>query len=91
MEFNPSAIIGVILQIVGFVVLCRLGASLSDKLMVKSEWLPLGISALVIVAGVVVCFVVSYPLTFVPQTIALFCVAFGGGMLVRLRSRKFGE
>lgn len=91
MEFNPPAIIGVILQIVGFIVLCRLGASLSDKLMVKSEWLPLGISALVIIAGVVVCFVAGYPMTFVPQTIGVFCVAFGGGMLVRLRNRKFGE
>ncbi len=83
-------ILGIIFQIIGFIWLCRIGSRLGDRLARKSEWLVFAIAATVIISGIIVCVVVGLPLYFVDQTASLFCVAFGGGMIVSQHDRLFG-
>jgi uncharacterized membrane protein HdeD (DUF308 family) len=80
-------LVGLIVQIAGFVYLCRLGARLSKKLEKTSQWLPIGAGAVTLAAGMAICLMAEHPLTFLPQTAAFFCVAFGGGLVARPYNR----
>lgn len=83
-------ILGILFQIIGFIWLCRIGSRLSDRLARRSEWLALAIASTIIISGIIACVVVGLPLPFVGQTASVFCVAFGGGMIVRQHDRLFG-
>jgi hypothetical protein len=91
MEITLLAILGLVFQVIGFVFLCRFGARLSDELAKTSQWLPLGVGAIIIAIGAVTAFVFGQPLPWLIQTAALFCVAFGGGFVARQHNRITGE
>lgn len=91
MGITTLSVLGLIVQIVGFVCLCRLGGHLSDSLERKSQWLPLVVGGVVIAATVVFGFTVGQPLPFVAQTLGLFGIAFGGGLVAQQRDRIEGE
>ncbi len=82
--------VGIFIQVIGFIWLCRIGSYLSDRLAKRSEWLAFTIGTTVVVSGLVLCVVFGLPQGFLDQTTALFCVAFGGGMVVRQHDRLFG-
>jgi hypothetical protein len=79
-------ILGIILQVAGFVFACRLGARLCDRLSKQCKWAPLAVAGPLLVAMLVVVFVCHPPLTFFIQTAGLWLVAFAGGIAVRAKS-----
>jgi|GEM_PF-2619740 len=84
-------ILGLILQVAGFVFLCRVGGRLSDSLAKRSQWAPLLVAGPIIAAMLVVALVVQPHLTFVVQTFGLWLVAFAGGLVARAQQRSRGE
>ena len=78
-------ILGVILQIAGFVYLCRVGARLADRLYPKSKWTAVAISGGILAAMLVVVFAFNPPFNFVLQTFGFWLIAFAGGIIVRMR------
>lgn len=84
-------LLGVLFQVAGFVILCRLGGRLSDKLQERSQWAALAVGGVVIVITVAVVCSVGRPLPFWAQTAGFFGAALGGGIVVRQRNRIVGE
>jgi hypothetical protein len=80
-------ILGVILQIVAFVCLCRLGGHVCDRLWPLSKWAPLAVAGPIIVATVVVALVFQPAITFTVQTVYFSLVAFSGGIVARSQQR----
>jgi cell shape-determining protein MreD len=84
-------LLGIALQIAGFVYLCRLGGRLSDRLYARSEWAPVMVAGPIIVALVAVALIFHPALTFVTQTIGFWLIAFAGGIAVRAQERYTGD
>lgn len=81
-------ILVVILQIAGFVGFCILGGRLSTRLArARSEWIPLIAGFVVIGLACLVLYLAGQPLGVVPQTAAVFLIAFGGGLVASVRER----
>ncbi len=88
MEINALSVLALLAQIVGFACLCVLGGRLSDKFKKKWRWIPLAVAAVAIMAGLLICFVLPQPLTFSRQIGSFFCIAFGGGLVVRMQQNE---
>jgi hypothetical protein len=81
-------ILGVLLQVAGFVVLCRVGGRLSDRLSARSKWAPLAVAGPLLIAMAAVALVVHPALTFPVQTAGLWLIAFAGGIVARAKQRE---
>jgi hypothetical protein len=81
-------ILGVFLQVAGFVILCRVGGNLSDRLSTFSKWAPLAVACPLIIAMAVVALVFHPAITFPVQTAGLWLIAFAGGLVARAKQRE---
>ena len=77
------AILGPVVQVIGFIALCRIGARFSDWLQRKSRWLPIIVGSVVIAGCILLCYLAGRPLNFIEETVGFFGVAFGGGIVAR--------
>jgi len=84
-------ILALILQVVGFVLFCRLGANLSGSLYKRSKWAPLAVAGVIMIAMLLAMFYVHPPLAYIPQTFGLWLIAFAGGLLARAQQHYTGE
>jgi len=80
-------LLGLLFQVVGFIVLCGLGDRLSERLARRSKWATLAVAAALLVSVTVLCIAVGQTLPFVSQTAAFFCVGLAGGLIIRQYDR----
>jgi len=82
-------ILGLLIQIIGIVVVSRLGGMVAEKLVPRSKWLAIIIGGGILLAVASVILIIQPPITFLVQTAAFWLTFFAGGIVVRARQILF--
>lgn len=87
MNEDVLSVLGTLFTVAGFIVFVICGARLADRLHAVKKWAPVTVGALFIVGAGALLFFAGQPFTLLVRTIAVFALAFGGGLVARERER----